>query len=289
MYHSTLHFMDTRKAVCFVGTSGCGKSLAAEIFSLAGAYVIGIDHQIWTGLHAELTATIHERVRLDPVLGELLDRGSIKVTPDIYANIGATALFMGMPGSPLLGGLPLPEFLRRGELHYQEELKQMQHLPTWALIAQEDERDICIDASGSLCHVAESSTAAGRQILEFLRDNFLVVYIEPRPDEIDELISIGAADPKPIYYPAQWLKLHLPQVLSELAVDSVEQADPKAVGARLFRRLIEYRLALYREMVRTTNGIILPKGALYDLDYEAAIGVIAAGIDRRDLAMAGRN
>jgi hypothetical protein len=273
---STLAGFSELTVLAGIGPSGVGKSLLAR--KLTKWATIDVDRILWSTVLAGPLRQSLEALALDHPngpLAKLLKTGSIRIDADLAANLGATAQYMGMLGEPLSGGTDLEPFIARmSEYRVAERIIMSTLERELAQLYFSGVRNVYLDTSGSLCQIIDWENFINDPVLNFLSDCY-VVYLRPTEDHIEELVQRNRAKPKPIFYPPEFLEAELPEVLSELRIDSVTQAHPDTLAQRLFPRLIRARLPLYERIVNSTDGVTIPMDDFNGLDEDEVMELIA--------------
>jgi hypothetical protein len=228
--------------------SGVGKTHLSALlrrhdwFHYSGDYRIGTRY-----LDEHILDLVKAHAMRDPFLRDLLRsdwifiRNNIKVT-----DLGPVLSFVGKLGNPELGGLGLEEFNRRQALYRDAEIRAMLDVPDFVRKAQEiyGYDHLVNDVGGSLCELDEP------RVIELLARHSLILYIRvPEADEI-KLIQRAQADPKPLYYRPEFLKLAVKDYLAERSLEYVAEVDPDDFTRWVFPRLFHSRVPRYEAIAR---------------------------------------
>ena len=140
LYSSAQEWRDAphRKVLVF-GMSGLGKThLSGLLRSSANWFHYSIDYRIGTRYLGE---TIADNAKAEamkvPFLRELLLSDSIYIGSNItFKNLRPVATWLGKPGSPARGGLPMAEYAKRQEAFKQAEIAALRDTGHFAARAQ---------------------------------------------------------------------------------------------------------------------------------------------------------
>jgi len=237
-----------RRAVALFGMSGLGKTTVAAMLRAAGDWFhYSVDYRIGTRYMDEHIADNFKRAAMQvPILRDLLMTDSIRITSNIgFSNLAPLSTYMGKPGDPAKGGIPLAEYQRRQAQHRAAEISAM--LDTVPFI----ERARCIygyphflcDTSGSLCEIVDPQDPDD-PVLSVLSRHLLMVQITGTPADTEELARRFDRAPKPMYYPPDFLARSWADYLAETGV-AADRVDPDDFIRWGFRRLVTHRVPRY--------------------------------------------
>src|SRR3990170_271073 len=212
------------KCITLLGMSGVGKTrLALRLrkrnwFHYSGDYRIGTRY-----LDEAILDHIKQQAMQIPFLRDLLRSDSIYIVNNITVdNLQPVSSFLGKLGNPEQGGLPLPEFKRRQELHRQAEIAAMKDIPEFIRKAQEiyGYKHFVNDAGGSVCELDDP------EALQVLARHTLILYIKASTDDEQDLIRRAEAAPKPLYYRESFLDEQLALYMRNEGLAYVAMIDP---------------------------------------------------------------
>lgn len=232
-------------AITLLGMSGVGKTYISDLLAADGWFHYSGDYRI--GKHY-LNQPIVEYIKSEagkvPLLAELLEAGSIDIVNQIRVDhLKPIATFLGMLGNPELGGLPLDEFKRRQQLHREAEIRAMLDVPEF--ISRSRQRGFSHfvnDAGGSLCELDDEA------MLNTLAQHTIIVYFRTSQQDEELLIERAMAEPKPMFYRAEFLQEVLPHYMQERNLDYVALIDPKDFFRWVFPKLFHSRLPRYQRI-----------------------------------------
>lgn len=274
------------KRVCLFAMSGLGKTHVSKMLRDGGNWFhYSVDYRIGTRYMGEHIAdNFKAEAMKNPFLAELLRSDSIYVASNItFENLAPLSTYLGKPGDPTKGGLPLAEYeLRQAQHHEAERLstldavrfidrsKQLYGYPNF----------IC-DSSGSLCEVVDGSDPKDK-VLSVLSQHMLMLWIKGSDEHRDALVERFDRDPKPMCYQPAFLIRSWNEFCAE--TDSTEAtADPDAFVRWTYARALAHRQPRYRAM--SDWGVTIEGGDFEKIASEADfVEVVADAIDRKAAA-----
>ena len=255
-----------RKAVTLMGMSGVGKTVLANRLPETRWFIYSGDYRIGTQyLREPILDNIKLRAMEVPFLRDLLRSDSIYIESNITVhNLRPISTFLGKPGDPERGGLPLEEFRRRQELHRRAEVNAMRDVASFIEKAERiyGYRHFVNDAGGSICELGDPGA------LETLVKHTVILYLEASADDEEKLVERARQDPKPMYYSPEFLRRRLPEYLAERELASMVEALPDDFSLWAFPRLIAHRRPLYAELANE-HGYTVPARAAQAVRTEA--------------------
>lgn len=232
-----------KKAITLLGMSGVGKTRLACMlrkhhwFHYSGDYRIGTRY-----LDEPILDNIKQKLMHIPLLKDLMRTDSLHLRNNITVdNLNPVSTFLGKLGNPEAGGLALPEFKNRQELHRQAEIATMKDVPEFIQKAHQvyGYDHFINDAGGSLCELDNA------EVLKALSDNTLILYIKASKTDEQELIKRAEGSPKPLYYRESFLDEQLATYMSEKNLEYVALIDPDDFVRWVFPRLFYSRIPRY--------------------------------------------
>lgn len=239
------------KRVVLFGMSGLGKTHVSNILRASGDWFhYSVDYRIGTKYMGEHISDSFKREAMTlPYLRELLMSDSIYIASNItFENLAPLSHYLGKPGDPEKGGLPIEEYMRRQELHRQAEIAAMQDTSHFAERAKDIygyDNFIC-DTSGSICEVVDPWNPDD-PVLKSLTETALLVWIEGSEAHADELARRFDAAPKPMCYQRDFLAERWAEYLNETNVEPSE-VDPDAFVRWTYRKALANRQPRYAAM-----------------------------------------
>ncbi len=255
-----------QKCITLLGMSGVGKTRLANLlrrhnwFHYSGDYRIGTRY-----LDEPILDNIKAQAMQVPVLRDLLRTDSIYISNNITVdNLHPVSSFLGKLGNPERGGLGLPEFKRRQELHRAAEIAAMKDAPEFIRKAQAiyGYRHFVNDAGGSVCELDDP------EVLRVLAEYTLIVYIKATTNDEQALVRRAERNPKPLYYREAFLEEQLALYLRERGASYVAQIDPDDFVRWMFPRLFASRIPRY-EAIAQQYGYVVSTADTSKIEGEA--------------------
>ncbi len=253
------------KSITLLGMSGVGKTRLANILRKRNWFHYSGDYRIGTRYLGEaILDNIKQQAMQVPFLRDLLHSDSIYIANNINVdNLKPVSSFLGKLGNPELGGLALPEFKRRQELHLQAEIAAMRDVPEFIRKTQAiyGYKHFVNDAGGSVCELDDPET------LKVLAEHTVILYIKASTKDEQELIRRAESDPKPLYYREAFLDQQLEIYMRDNGLPYVAMIDPDAFVRWMFPRLFYSRIPRY-EAIAEQYGYTITTEELHDLQDE---------------------
>ncbi|MBC7181832.1 MAG: ATPase [Roseovarius sp.] len=284
IYTSAQDWRDaTHKRVLFYGMSGLGKTHLSNMLRDAGNWFhYSIDYRIGTRYMGELIADNAKAHAMQvPFLRDLLLSDSIYIGSNItFHNLTPVSTYLGKPGNPAKGGLPIAEYRIRQEQFRQAEIHAL--MDTAYFIRRAGAlygypHFIC-DTGGSICEWVDGNNPAD-PILSELSAHCLLIYIEGSEAHTAELIRRFDRAPKPMAYQPAFLDAAWAEYLSDNKCQE-DEVDPDSFIRWTYARALAHRQPRYEAMVKwgvsvSANEVAAVKSAQ---DFEA---LIATALERR--------
>ncbi|AXC50446.1 ATPase [Paracoccus suum] len=267
------------KRIMLFGMSGLGKThLAAMLRRTGDWYHYSVDYRIGTRYLGEEIADEFKReaMRL-PRLRELLLSDSLRVESNItFDNLAPLSCWLGKPGGPDMGGLPIDEYRRRQDLHRAAEVAASLDAGHFIRRARDlyGYPNFVCDTSGSICEVIDAADP-GDPVLNALAGMMLPVWIEGSPEHTSALIERFNRAPKPMYYRPEFLT----EAWQAYGLAHPGPVDPDAFIRWTYARALAARQPRYAAMARRGVSVTAAEvGALTGPDDFNDL--IALAIDR---------
>ncbi|MCV3270944.1 ATPase [Roseobacter sinensis] len=242
-----------RKSVLVYGMSGLGKTHMSNLLRDSGDWFhYSIDYRIGTRYMGEYIADNAKAEAMKvPFLRELLMSDSIYIGSNItFDNLAPVATYLGKPGDPGKGGLPMAEYTRRQEQFRQAEIAALHdtvHFAKRADALYGYPHFIC-DTGGSICEWVDPEDDAD-PILSELARHCLLVWIKGDEAHTQELIRRFDRAPKPMAYQPAFLAKVWSEYLNEN--NFVESdVDPDAFVRFTYAKALAHRQPRYEAMAR---------------------------------------
>lgn len=270
------------RSVTLLGMSGVGKTRLSSLlrrhdwFHYSGDYRIGTRY-----LDEPILDVIKQQAMQVPFLRDLLRNDYIYIRNNITVdNLGSVLSFVGKPGDPARGGLPLAEFARRQALYRQAEVDAMRDVPEFIRKAHDiyGYPHFVNDVGGSLCELDEPG------ILDLLAEHTLFLYIRVTPRDEAELFRRAEADPKPLYFRPAFIKEAIGVYLAERELDSVARIEPDDFIRWVFPRLFRSRVPRYEAIAAEYGYTVTSEELAQVRDEQDFIGLLETAIARTPAA-----
>jgi hypothetical protein len=241
------------KRVLLFGMSGLGKTHVSQLLRAAGGWFhYSVDYRIGTRYMGEYIADNAKREAMKvPFLRDLLMSDSIYIGSNItFSNLAPVSTYLGKPGDPGKGGLPIAEYRRRQEQFRKAEIAAL--LDTRYFIERAQAlygypHFVC-DTGGSICEWVDPGDPAD-PILSALSADCLMVWIEGSEAHTAELVRRFDRAPKPMSYRADFLTACWDAYLAETGL-AEDRVDPDAFIRWTYARALAHRQPLYAAMAR---------------------------------------
>ncbi|MCU0912578.1 MAG: ATPase [Rhodobacteraceae bacterium] len=181
-----------RKRVLLFGMSGLGKTHVSNLLRDAGDWFhYSVDYRIGTRYMGEYIADNAKREAMKvPFLRDLLMSDSIYIGSNItFSNLAPVSTYLGKPGDPAKGGLPIAEYRRRQEQFRRAEVSALLDTRDFIERAQAlyGYPNFVCDTGGSICEWVDPEDPDD-PILTALSADCLMVWIEGSDAHTAELI-----------------------------------------------------------------------------------------------------
>jgi len=249
LYTSAKDWADApAKRVLLFGMSGLGKTHVSDLLRATGDWFhYSVDYRIGTRYLGEHIADNAKAEAMKvPFLAQLLRTDSIYIASNItFDNLAPLSSYMGKPGDPGKGGVPIEEYRRRQALHAEAEQSAL--LDTGHFIARAKalygyDNFVC-DSSGSFCEVVDPLDPSD-PILSTLSQHLLPVWIEGSEAHTEELIRRFDRAPKPMCYAPDFLDQCWAAYLAESGQPE-DAIDPDAFIRWTYARAMAHRQPRY--------------------------------------------
>lgn len=242
-----------RKSVLVYGMSGLGKTHMSNLLRASGDWFhYSIDYRIGTRYMGEfITDNAKAEAMKVPFLRELLMSDSIYIGSNItFDNLAPVATYLGKPGNPAKGGLPMAEYTRRQDQFRQAEISALYDTAHFAERAEAlygYPHFIC-DTGGSICEWVDAADDDDAMLAD-LAKHCLLIWIKGDEAHTQELIRRFDRAPKPMAYQPEFLM----RVWQEYLIENncVEaDVDPDTFVRFTYARALAHRQPRYAAMAR---------------------------------------
>ncbi|WP_375451965.1 ATPase [uncultured Devosia sp.] len=273
-----------RRAVTVFGMAGVGKTRLSATLRHSSWFHYSADYRIGTRYMGEYIVDNFKREAMkNPFLAELLRSDSIYISSNItFANLDPLSTYLGTPGNPDRGGLPLEEYQRRQEQHRIAEIAALGDVPHFIDRARQlyGYDDFIADTGGSLIEVVDPADPAD-PVIQTLAAGTALLYIRGTEKDAAQLISRFRASPKPLYYRPAFLleKWAEYKTLNKVADDC--DVDPHGFGAWSFEALLHDRMPRYQALADNFGYVVDASDLAIVRDGDEFIDLMAAAIEAR--------
>ncbi len=266
------------KRVVLFAMSGLGKTHVSNLLREAGGWFhYSIDYRIGTRYMGEYIVDNAKRHAMQvPFLRDLLMSDSIYIGSNLsFDNLTPVSTYLGKPGDPARGGLPIDEYRRRQAQFERAERQALLDTAYFITRAQDlygYPHFVC-DTGGSICEWVDPSDPAD-PILTALSEVALMVWIRGSDAHTAELIRRFDRAPKPMAYQPAFLARCWQGYLDETGLDAAT-VDPDAFIRWTYAKALAHRQPLYEAMA-TRWGITVEAADMAQVRTEADFTDIVA-------------
>jgi hypothetical protein len=254
LYPSAQAWRDAaHKRVVLFAMSGLGKTHVSNLLRDGGDWFhYSIDYRIGTRYMGEYIVDNAKRQAMQvPFLRELLLSDSIYIGSNLsFNNLTPVSTYLGKPGNPALGGLPMEEYRRRQaqfERAERQALLDTEYFITRAQDLYGYPHFIC-DTGGSICEWVDPLDRAD-PILSALSEQALMVWVRGNEAHTEELIRRFDRAPKPMAYRPDFLASAWDRYLTETGLTEAE-VNPDTFIRWTYAQALAHRQPLYEDMAR---------------------------------------
>ena len=239
------------KHILLFGMSGLGKTYVSNLLRDQGEWFhYSVDYRIGTRDMGEYIADNAKAEAMKvPFLRDLLMSDSIYIGSNItFENLSPVASYLGKPGDPNKGGVPIDEYRRRQDQFRRAEIDALMDTSYFIRRAQSlyGYPNFICDTGGSICEWVDPDEA-NDPIMTALAKECLCVWIEGSDAHIDELCRRFDKAPKPMSYQPEFLIKAWADYLAEKSV-SPDDVNPDDFIRWTYRKALDHRQPRYRAM-----------------------------------------
>lgn len=242
-----------RKSVLVFGMSGLGKTHMSNLLRASGDWFhYSIDYRIGTRYMGEFIADNAKAEAMKvPFLRDLLMSDSIYIGSNItFDNLSPVATYLGKPGDPAKGGLPIDEYRRRQAQFKAAEIAALHDTARFAERAQAlyGYPNFICDTGGSICEWVDADDPKDELLTE-LASHCLLIWIKGDAAHTAELIRRFDRSPKPMAYQPEFLTQVWQRYLQENRC-LPDEVDPDAFIRFTYAKALAHRQPRYEAMAR---------------------------------------
>jgi hypothetical protein len=273
-----------RRALTVFGMAGVGKTRLSALLRANNWFHYSADYRIGTRYMGEYIVDNFKREAMKvPFLAQLLRTDSIYISSNItFDNLDPLSTYLGTPGDPARGGLPLAEYQRRQEQHRIAEIAALRDVPYFIDRAATlyGYSDFIADTGGSLIEVIDH-TDPEDAVVKALSRNTAMLYIRGTDNDAVELVKRFKKNPKPMYYRPDFLVEKWAEYKKLNGVVDDNEVDPAGFGAWGFEALLHDRLPRYQALADKVGYVVEASELARVRDGREFVDLMAEAIARR--------
>ncbi len=259
-----------RRKVLVFGMSGLGKTHLSMLLRGSGDWFhYSIDYRIGTRYLGEaIVDNAKAEAMKVPFLRDLLMSDSIYIASNItFENLTPVATWLGKPGNPEKGGLPMREYRARQDAFRMAEIAALQDTAHFARRAERlyDYPHFICDTGGSICEWVDADDKSDALLRELSRE-CLLVWIKGDDAHTQELVRRFDKAPKPMAYQPEFLTQCWAEYLNENSISELE-VDPDDFVRWTYARALDHRQPRYAAMAKW--GVTVTADQIAALEGEA--------------------
>jgi hypothetical protein len=271
-------------AVTVFGMAGVGKTRLAALLRKSRWFHYSVDYRIGTRHMGEyIVDNFKTEAMKVPFLRDLLRSDSIYISSNItFDNLDPLSSYLGTPGNPKLGGLPLAEYQRRQEQHRVAEISALCDVSHFIERARTlyGYDNFIADTGGSLIEVIDLNDA-NDPVVQSLVNNTALIYIRGTEKDTSELVRRFKRSPKPMYYTPSFLVEKWAEYKALNKIKNDYDVDPAGFGAWGFEALLHNRLPRYQALADKFGYTIEASDLATVRDGDEFLDLMASAIRNR--------
>jgi len=239
--------------VLVFGMSGLGKTHLSDLLRSSGDWFhYSIDYRIGTRYMGEaIVDSCLSAAMSHPYLREMLLKDAIYIAPNVHTHdLTAVSSYLGKPGDPARGGLPMAQYRQRQDTFRQAEIAALNDTAHFAQRGKSIygyDHFIC-DTGGSICEWVDADNPQDPLMQNLSRD-CLMVWIKGDAAHTAELVRRFDKAPKPMAYQPAFLAEAWATYLRDHDCTE-EQVDPDAFVRWTYARALNHRQPRYAAMAK---------------------------------------
>ncbi|SEW17439.1 hypothetical protein SAMN05444851_1868 [Aliiroseovarius sediminilitoris] len=255
LYQNAQEWIDApHKRVLFFGMSGLGKTYLSTMLREQGDWFhYSIDYRIGTRYMDEyITDNLKTEAMKIPFLRELLLSDSIRIAPKVrFDHLTPVATYLGKPGAPDKGGVPIEEYRRRQTQFRTAETAAL--MDTGHFIDRAENiygypHFIC-DSGGSICEWIDPALCENDPLIAELSQHCLLVWLRGDKAHTRRLVERFDRAPKPMAYQPEFLARIWEDYLLKNSVKA-DDVEPDDFIRWTYAQALAHRQPLYEHMAR---------------------------------------
>jgi hypothetical protein len=273
-----------RRAVTVFGMAGVGKTRLSNMLRANHWFHYSADYRIGTRYMGEFIVDNFKREAMKvPFLAQLLRTDSIYISSNItFDNLDPLSTYLGTPGDPARGGLPLEEYQRRQEQHRVAEVAALCDVPYFIERAKTlyGYDDFIADTGGSLIEVIDPADPED-PVVRTLTASTALIYIRGTDKDATELVKRFKKSPKPMYYRPPFLVEKWTEYKLMHGIIEDCDVDPAGFGAWGFEALLHDRLPRYQALADNFGYAVEASDLAMVRDGDEFVDLVASAIEKR--------
>jgi len=273
-----------QKRVLLFAMSGLGKTHVSNMLRDTGDWFhYSVDYRIGTRYMGEfITDNAKAEAMKVPFLRELLMSDSIYIGSNItFDNLAPVSTYLGKPGNPARGGMPMAEYRRRQAQFHRAEMDALRDTSYFIERAQDlygYPHFVC-DTGGSICEWVDA-TDPNDPMLTHLSKACLMVWIKGSDAHTADLVKRFDKAPKPMAYQPEFLLRVWGEYLNENNMQEGD-VDPDSFIRWTFARALAHRQPRYAAMARNWGVTVDASDMATVRDAADFTAIIAAALAAR--------
>ncbi len=273
-----------QRAVTVFGMAGVGKTRLSALLRANSWFHYSADYRIGTRYMGEFIVDNfkHEAMKV-PFLAQLLRTDSIYISSNItFDNLDPLSTYLGTPGDPARGGLPLAEYQRRQEQHRVAEIAALCDVPYFIDRAATlyGYSNFIADTGGSLIEVIDH-TDPEDPVIKALTARTALLYIRGTDSDAVELVKRFKKSPKPMYYRPHFLVEKWAEYKQITGAIGDNDVDPAGFGAWGFEALLHDRLPRYQALADKFGYVVEASDLAQVRNGQEFVDLMAMAIEKR--------
>lgn len=199
-----------KKRVLIFAMSGLGKTHVSEMLAEQGSWFhYSVDYRIGTRYMGEhIIDNLKREAMKNDFLREMLMQDLIHFGVNVHDHdLRPVAAYLGKPGNPAKGGLPIKEYQRRQDQFRSAEISALRDTAPFIERAEQIygyDNFIC-DTGGSICEWVDPVDPNDPLLTELAKD-CLMVWIKGSDAHTNALVKRFDKEPKPMSYQPEFLQ-----------------------------------------------------------------------------------
>ncbi len=274
-----------QKRVLLFAMSGLGKTYVSEMLAEKGDWFhYSVDYRIGTRHMGEhIIDNLKREAMKNPFLRDMLMQDLVHFGVNVHDHdLRPVAAYLGKPGDPKRGGLPIAEYERRQSQFKDAEIAALRDTASFIERAHDiyGYNNFICDTGGSICEWVDPEDP-NDPLLSALAQDCLMVWIEGSDAHTESLIARFDKEPKPMSYQPEFLNRVWREYLSNNNMQDGD-VDPDDFIRWTYSQALAHRQPRYAAMARNFGITVQASDIARASDEAAFIDVIADALAARD-------